>query len=96
LLAGHWRSDRAWTQPLLERANVRLADWREAVRLEAGPPAEDAVSRLRIHLADDLDTPAALAAVDGWAAEARTRRGREPRAPQLMRDAVDALLGVAL
>jgi L-cysteine:1D-myo-inositol 2-amino-2-deoxy-alpha-D-glucopyranoside ligase len=34
--------------------------------------------------------------VDGWAAEARTRRGREPRAPQLMRDAVDALLGVAL
>jgi len=96
LLAGHWRSDRAWTQPLLERAGARLAEWREAVRLDAGPPAEDTVGRLRTHLADDLDTPAALAAVDGWAAEARTRRGREPRAPQLMRDTVDALLGVAL
>jgi L-cysteine:1D-myo-inositol 2-amino-2-deoxy-alpha-D-glucopyranoside ligase len=47
-------------------------------------------------LADDLDTPAALAAVDGWAAEARTRRGREPQAPRLMRGAVDALLGVAV
>ncbi|MBO0873099.1 MAG: cysteine--1-D-myo-inosityl 2-amino-2-deoxy-alpha-D-glucopyranoside ligase [Pseudonocardia sp.] len=96
LLSGHWRSDRAWLPELLEQANARLAGWREAVRLDAGPPATDTVARLRTHLADDLDTPRALAAVDAWAREATTRRGADPDAPRLVRDAVDALLGVAL
>jgi L-cysteine:1D-myo-inositol 2-amino-2-deoxy-alpha-D-glucopyranoside ligase len=96
LLSGHWRSDRAWRPELLEQANARLAAWREAVRLDVGPSATDVVSRLRTHLADDLDTPRALAAVDAWAREATTRRGTDPDAPRLVRDAVDALLGVAL
>ena len=52
--------------------------------------------RMRTHLADDLDTPATLAAVDGWAAEALERRGGDTAAPALVRDALDALLGVAL
>jgi L-cysteine:1D-myo-inositol 2-amino-2-deoxy-alpha-D-glucopyranoside ligase len=96
LMAGHYRSDRAWTGDLLTRAEARLAGWREAVSLDAAPQAEDLVSRLRAHLADDLDTPGALAAVDAWAAEARERRGTDTGAPQLVRDAVDALLGVEL
>jgi L-cysteine:1D-myo-inositol 2-amino-2-deoxy-alpha-D-glucopyranoside ligase len=96
LLAGHWRSDRAWIPELPERAQARLARWREAVGLDQGPAAEDTVTRLRTHLADDLDTPGALAAVDAWADEAVTRRGRDTGAPALIRDAVDALLGVAL
>jgi L-cysteine:1D-myo-inositol 2-amino-2-deoxy-alpha-D-glucopyranoside ligase len=54
------------------------------------------VQRLRTHLADDLDTPAALAAVDAWAAEALDRAGRDAAAPALARDAVDALLGIVL
>ncbi|WP_214405437.1 cysteine--1-D-myo-inosityl 2-amino-2-deoxy-alpha-D-glucopyranoside ligase [Pseudonocardia lacus] len=96
LLAGHYRTDRPWTDALLADAQARLARWRDAVALGAGPDAADLVSRLRTHLADDLDTPAALAAVDGWAGEALERRGRDGRAPGLVRDAVDALLGVAL
>lgn len=96
LLAGHWRSDRAWVAELQREAQARLARWREAVRLDAGPAAEDTVARLRTHLADDLDTPSALAAVDAWAREAVTRQGRDTEAPVLIRNAVDALLGVAL
>jgi L-cysteine:1D-myo-inositol 2-amino-2-deoxy-alpha-D-glucopyranoside ligase len=96
LMAGHYRSDRAWTPDLLSAAQERLARWREAVALEAGPPAADLVLRLRTHLADDLDTPAALAAVDAWAREAAERRGTDSAAPGLVRSAVDALLGVAL
>jgi L-cysteine:1D-myo-inositol 2-amino-2-deoxy-alpha-D-glucopyranoside ligase len=96
LLAGHWRADRAWLPELLEQGNARMAAWREAARLDAGPPATDTVARLRTHLADDLDTPRALAAVDAWAREARDRRGRDTEAPGLIRNAVDALLGVAL
>jgi L-cysteine:1D-myo-inositol 2-amino-2-deoxy-alpha-D-glucopyranoside ligase len=96
VLAGHWRADRAWRPRDLDRGTARLAAWREAVRLDAGPDAADTVARLRTHLADDLDTPRALAAVDAWASEAGQRRGRDEWAPGLVRDAVDALLGVAL
>jgi L-cysteine:1D-myo-inositol 2-amino-2-deoxy-alpha-D-glucopyranoside ligase len=96
LLAGHYRADRAWTEDLLTAAQERLARWREAAALDAGPGAADVVARRRTHLADDLDTPRALAAVDAWAAEALERRGRDATAPRLVREAVDALLGVEL
>jgi L-cysteine:1D-myo-inositol 2-amino-2-deoxy-alpha-D-glucopyranoside ligase len=96
LLAGHYRDDRPWTDDLLTAAQERLASWREAVALDAAPDATELVARLRTHLADDLDTPRALAAVDAWAARARERRGDDPTAPRSVRDAIDALLGVEL
>jgi L-cysteine:1D-myo-inositol 2-amino-2-deoxy-alpha-D-glucopyranoside ligase len=96
LLSGHWRADRPWTADLLGAAQHRLARWREAVSLLAGPDAAPVVSRLRDHVGDDLDTPRALAAVDAWAAQALTRHGRDRGAPELARTAVDALLGVSL
>jgi len=96
LLSGHWRADRSWRPDLLDAGLARLARWREAVSLDAGPDAVPLVSRLRDHLGDDLDTPRAVAAVDGWAADALTRRGRGTAGPALARAAVDALLGVSL
>jgi L-cysteine:1D-myo-inositol 2-amino-2-deoxy-alpha-D-glucopyranoside ligase len=96
LLSGHYRADRTWTGDLLSAAQARLARWRSAVSLDAGPAAEPVVARLRDHLADDLDTPNALRAVDAWAAEALAGGGKSTEAPALIQDAVDALLGVAL
>jgi L-cysteine:1D-myo-inositol 2-amino-2-deoxy-alpha-D-glucopyranoside ligase len=96
LLAGHYRSDRPWTPELLRTAQERLAGWRAAVARDTGPDATDLLARVRAHLADDLDTPGALAAVDAWAGQARDRGGRDGAAPRQVRDAVDALLGVAL
>ncbi|MEQ0563365.1 cysteine--1-D-myo-inosityl 2-amino-2-deoxy-alpha-D-glucopyranoside ligase [Amycolatopsis sp. NEAU-NG30] len=96
LFAGHYRDDRPWTAELLADAEARLARWREAVSLATGPSAEDTVARLRDHLSDDLDTPKALAAIDAWASEALRRDGTDPAAPGLIRNAVDALLGIAL
>jgi L-cysteine:1D-myo-inositol 2-amino-2-deoxy-alpha-D-glucopyranoside ligase len=96
LLSGHYRTDRSWTDELLAEGEARLARWREAVSLPATPSAEDTVRRLREHLADDLDTPAALTAVDAWAAEALNRSGTDAGAAGLVRDAVDALLGIEL
>ncbi|MGH3903316.1 MAG: cysteine--1-D-myo-inosityl 2-amino-2-deoxy-alpha-D-glucopyranoside ligase [Pseudonocardiaceae bacterium] len=96
LLSGHYRTDRSWTTATLDEAVARLARWRSAVALPTGAPAEEAIARLRTHLADDLDTARALAAVDAWTAEALTRRGRDVEAPHLVRTAIDALLGIAL
>jgi L-cysteine:1D-myo-inositol 2-amino-2-deoxy-alpha-D-glucopyranoside ligase len=92
LLSGHYREDRAWTPDVLATAEERLARWRAAVERDAGPDATDVVARLRDHLSNDLDTPQALRAVDAWAADTGTDRS----APAQVREAVDALLGVAL
>ena len=96
LLAGHYRQDREWFPATLAQAESRLARWRQAVALASGPAAEPVLDRVRERLADDLDTPAALAAVDRWADEALTRGGPSASAPGLVRDLVDALLGVEL
>ena len=96
LLSGHYRTDRAWTEDLLDAGTARLETWRAALALPTGPDAEDTVGRLRTHLGDDLDTPKALLAVDAWAHEALAGRGRDPDAPELVRSAVDGLLGVAV
>ncbi|HEV7756320.1 MAG TPA: cysteine--1-D-myo-inosityl 2-amino-2-deoxy-alpha-D-glucopyranoside ligase [Mycobacteriales bacterium] len=96
LYAGHYRSDRAWTPVVLTEAEARLARWRAAAALPAGPAADATLARLRERLSDDLDTPAAIAAVDRWAADALTSGGTDTGAPGLVRDAVDALLGVRL
>jgi L-cysteine:1D-myo-inositol 2-amino-2-deoxy-alpha-D-glucopyranoside ligase len=101
LLAGHYRADRAWTPDLLTAAEERLALWSAAVghgstRHDTGPDADHLIDLLRTHLAADLDTPNALDAVDRWAHRAREGAGDDPGARQRVRDAVDALLGVAL
>ncbi|MEU4596142.1 cysteine--1-D-myo-inosityl 2-amino-2-deoxy-alpha-D-glucopyranoside ligase [Nocardia sp. NPDC023988] len=96
LFAGHYRQDRMWTDAVLGQAQARLARWREAVSLGSGPSATDTVARLRQHLADDLDTPKALVAVDNWAEQAIAYGGTDTDAPALVRNAVDGLLGIAL
>jgi L-cysteine:1D-myo-inositol 2-amino-2-deoxy-alpha-D-glucopyranoside ligase len=96
LLSGHYRADRPWTSDVLAAAEARLALWRRAAALESATSAEDVVARLRQHLADDLDTPKALDALDSWAKFAVERGGDDAAAPGLFADAVDALLGVPL
>ncbi|TQM32820.1 cysteine--1-D-myo-inosityl 2-amino-2-deoxy-alpha-D-glucopyranoside ligase [Nocardia bhagyanarayanae] len=96
LFAGHYRQDRMWTDAVLTDAQARLARWRSATALASGPVADDTIARLRQHLADDLDTPKALAAVDNWVSQALEYGGPDTAAPGLVKTAVDALLGVEL
>lgn len=98
LLDGHYRTDREWTGGRLPTAEARLARWRAATALPAAPPADGLLARVRELLADDLDTSASIAAVDRWADEALGAAGSdaETGASALVRDLVDALLGVAL
>ncbi len=96
LLDGHYRQDRMWTDAVLEAALARLSRWRSATALSAGPAAHDTIARLRQHLADDLDSPKALAAVDNWVTEALDYGGSDSGAPAAIAEAVDALLGVRL
>ncbi len=112
ILAHHYRHDWDWTRAGLAAAAERLTRWRAAVsrglgaRDQAADPAAGTagsaggvLAAVRERLADDLDAPGALAAVDQWA----QRMTGDPVLPfgagteaSLVRDTVDALLGVAL
>jgi L-cysteine:1D-myo-inositol 2-amino-2-deoxy-alpha-D-glucopyranoside ligase len=96
LLTGHYRADRSWTDEVLSDAQARLARWRTAAALPAGPDAGDVLARVRQYLADDLDSPKAIAALDGWTTDALEYGGHHTGAPRAVAIAVDALLGVAL
>jgi L-cysteine:1D-myo-inositol 2-amino-2-deoxy-alpha-D-glucopyranoside ligase len=105
LLAHHYRSDWEWTDEVLAQAQARLDRWRAAVAVAvrpAQPAAETVLATVRERLADDLDAPGALDAVDAWAdlalGDAALTAGDTAAAGDtaLIRDTVDALLGVAL
>jgi L-cysteine:1D-myo-inositol 2-amino-2-deoxy-alpha-D-glucopyranoside ligase len=96
LIADHYRGDRQWTDDRLKTAEQRLSRWREATRTARGPDGAALLDTVRARLADDLDTPGALAAVDAWAEAALAGEGTDPGAPALAASTVDALLGVRL
>ncbi|GAC56085.1 cysteine--1D-myo-inosityl 2-amino-2-deoxy-alpha-D-glucopyranoside ligase MshC [Gordonia hirsuta DSM 44140 = NBRC 16056] len=96
LLNGHYRQDRMWSDNVLTAARTRLQTWQQAVLAPRGPDAAETIGRVRTHLANDLDTPKALAALDAWAKDTLTGLGASASAPGQIADAVDALLGVDL
>ncbi|MEV0721105.1 class I tRNA ligase family protein, partial [Asanoa sp. NPDC050611] len=96
LIADHYRGDRTWTDDLLKTAEDRLARWRAAASATAGPSGADLLAGVRARVADDLDTPGALALVDAWADATLAGTGDDPDAPRLMAHTVDALLGITL
>ncbi|WP_277959876.1 cysteine--1-D-myo-inosityl 2-amino-2-deoxy-alpha-D-glucopyranoside ligase [Frigoribacterium faeni] len=94
LLAHHYRSDWEWFDADLVAAERRLERWLAWAATRAGgavpvPTPTPLVVGLRSSLADDLDTPSALDAVDAVVA-----RGTAPSEVDV--DAVQALLGVDL
>jgi L-cysteine:1D-myo-inositol 2-amino-2-deoxy-alpha-D-glucopyranoside ligase len=96
LLAHHYRDDWEYRPDDLEAALARLQRWRDAVTRPDGPGAEDLLDEVRHALADDLDAPRALAAVDRWALASLRGGGRDPDASALVARLADALLGVDL
>ncbi|MEV0290361.1 cysteine--1-D-myo-inosityl 2-amino-2-deoxy-alpha-D-glucopyranoside ligase [Kribbella sp. NPDC050820] len=92
LLAHHYRTDWFWTSSELLDAQERLDVWRGAITRGSGPDGAAAVDAVRAALTNDLDTVAALSAIDTWA----ETNGDDTEAPALVAQAVDALLGVKL
>jgi len=96
LLAHHYRSPWEWFHDDVLRADERLGLWRAATALATGPTAVGVVADVRRHLADDLNAPLALGAVDRWSTEAVRTGGRDEDAPGVVRALVLSLLGVRL
>jgi L-cysteine:1D-myo-inositol 2-amino-2-deoxy-alpha-D-glucopyranoside ligase len=104
VLAHHYRTPWQWTDQVLADAQERLAAWRSGLSGNGGPPADSTIARIRECLANDLDAPGALAAVDEWVQDSMQGRGSEVAAggdheigaPGLVGRTLDALLGIRL
>lgn len=98
LLAHHYREDWEYTEEQLTEATQQLARWRQAMRLPTAPGAAELREQIRAALADDLDAPRAVAAVDEWVARALGEQSGDDwstEAPGSAARTIDALLGVA-
>ena len=85
LFAGHYRSDRGFSQSLLDDAESRLARLRATLSADVDRErALETVDKLRAALADDLDTPRALEILDAAGGDN----------DGIVAAAVDGLLGV--
>ncbi|MCW2810763.1 MAG: mshC [Friedmanniella sp.] len=101
LLGHHYREDWAWTEASLTSAQERLARWRTAVGADSGADPAPVLAAVRAALRQDLDAPAALAAVDAWAEASAaltglSGAGSDPAAPAVVARLCDTLLGVRL
>jgi L-cysteine:1D-myo-inositol 2-amino-2-deoxy-alpha-D-glucopyranoside ligase len=94
LLAHHYRTPWQWSEEVLAEAENRLAAWRAGLSTNGGPKADETLAAVRACLADDLDTPGALAAVDAWVTRSLAEGGDMLGAPGLVGRTCDALLGV--
>ncbi len=94
LLAHHYRSPWDWTDQVLLDAQERLELWRAGLSTNGGPDPMPTLAAVRERLADDLDAPGALAAVDAWARRSLAEGGDMEGAPGIVGRACDALLGV--
>lgn len=97
ILAHRYRDDWEWNDEVLAAAVARLGRWRAALSGVGGPSADATLAAVREALADDLDAPAALAAVDAWAGAALAGPANPVEgAPGIVARALDALLGVRI
>ncbi|GAB2454570.1 cysteine--1-D-myo-inosityl 2-amino-2-deoxy-alpha-D-glucopyranoside ligase [Nocardioides hungaricus] len=100
LLRHHYRTDWEWTDGQLWTAVDDIDRWRRALSLGAGAPAAPVVREVLAALADDLDAPRAIAAVDAWVAATLGTDGladtSDPDAAGEMLRLLDAALGLAV
>ena len=100
LLGHHFRSDWEWRDSELWGAVDTLAEWRRALALGAGAPTAGVVTEVLAAMADDLDAPRAVAAVQGWVDATLGTTGLADTSDQdaalTIHTLLDAALGLAL
>ncbi len=100
LLRHHFRSDWEWVDAELFDAVDTLGEWRRAVALGSGAPAAPVVAEVLAALADDLDAPRAVAAIESWVAatlgSGELADTSDPEAAGAILAVLDAALGLAL
>lgn len=96
ILGHHYSQDWEWTSDKLDVATERINRWRQALSMPAGADGLALLQQMRIALAQNLDSPQAMAAVDDWAQSTLSGDNSDETAQGTVARTLDALLGLAL
>jgi L-cysteine:1D-myo-inositol 2-amino-2-deoxy-alpha-D-glucopyranoside ligase len=94
LMSDHYRSDRMWSDQVLQEAQGSINQLRVALSRENSAPTKDLINSIIVALSNDLDTPLILSELNSWSAE--TLSGSQGGRSEDLKVALDALLGIAL
>ena len=94
LMSTHYRVDRMWCDEVLSKAQFELSRVRDALSMQQVAPTAQLVQHITQVLSNDLDTPAAIAALISWSDE--TMNGSSGGDTVELRNTLDALLGLLL
>jgi L-cysteine:1D-myo-inositol 2-amino-2-deoxy-alpha-D-glucopyranoside ligase len=94
LMSTHYRVDRMWSDEVLSKAQIELSRVRDALSMQQVAPTTQLVQHITQALSNDLDTPAAIAALISWSDE--TMNGSSGGDTVELRNTLDALLGLLL
>lgn len=96
VFSGHYRADRDFSGAILKQCESLVERLRASVdKPSTRAETEALVTEIREALADDLDTPRAIAAIEAWANREWTGDS-DPEAGRIVASALDALLGIKL
>ena len=94
LMSDHYRSNRMWSDELLQKAEVELAQVRKALHHVEVAETEAVIKEIIRALSDDLDTPKVLSTLIDWSTA--TLSGEQGGSSQQLLNSLDALLGLKL
>jgi L-cysteine:1D-myo-inositol 2-amino-2-deoxy-alpha-D-glucopyranoside ligase len=94
LMKNHYRTDRMWTDNLLGEAEMEITALRSVLLSERVATTDGIIQMIVDSLADDLDTPRAVKAVNSWVA--RSQSGGDNSDSRSLAIVLDALLGIKL
>ena len=94
LMSDHYRSNRMWSDELLYKAEVELAQVRKALHHAEVAETEAVIKEIIEALCDDLDTPKVLSTLVDWSTA--TLSGEQGGSSQQLLNFLDALLGLKL
>jgi L-cysteine:1D-myo-inositol 2-amino-2-deoxy-alpha-D-glucopyranoside ligase len=94
LMSTHYRVDRMWSDEVLNKAQLDTSRVKEALKMTDVAPTAQLLQQITEAISNDLDTPAAIAAIISWSQE--TMNGSSGGDVTQLRNTLDALLGLTL
>jgi L-cysteine:1D-myo-inositol 2-amino-2-deoxy-alpha-D-glucopyranoside ligase len=94
LISDHYRSDRMWSEQVLEQAQHSLSLLRQALAMDVCAPTQELIHSIVSALSNDLDTPLVVSQLNAWSAE--TLSGSQGGNCAELKNTLNALLGIAL
>ena len=94
LMSDHYRSDRMWSDQVLQKGQAELTQLKKALDHQNCAPTDQLFDSIVLALSDDLDTPLVLSLLNSWSAA--TLAGSAGGNAHDLRRVLDSLLGLKL